>query len=133
LADRKGQVKPAFRPIPVGTHVTANPDDTPRDGHGRSPVFVSTLILKKGHTKMKNLLISIAALAAVSTAALASDSVDLRDSDTYFGKFSTMYMASEDASTQASVEAFAVVGNGQEMTAFERMSMISEENEHGRK
>jgi hypothetical protein len=43
---------------------------------------------------MKNVLISLAALAALSGAALASDNgygrnSDLRDSETYFGKYST--------------------------------------------
>lgn len=78
---------------------------------------------------MKNVLISLAALAAVSSAAVASDSVDLRDSDTYFGKYSTQ----NNAPSNASVEAFAVVNDGAALTAFERMMKTSEENQHGRK
>ena len=36
---------------------------------------------------MKKITLSLIALAAVSTAALADRSYDLRDSDTYMGKF----------------------------------------------
>ena len=82
---------------------------------------------------MKNVLISLAALAAVASAALASDSVDLRDSDTYFGKYSTKHKAQSSSNANASVEAFAVANDGAALTAFERMMKISEENERGRK
>ena len=80
---------------------------------------------------MKTLLISLAALAAVSGAALASDRVDLRDSDTYFGKYSTTHKAPNHSN--ASVEAFAVANDGAALTAFERMMKTSEENANGRK
>ena len=82
---------------------------------------------------MKTLLISLAALAAVSSAALASDSIDLRDSDTYFGKYSTKHKAPSYSNANSSVEAFAVANDGAALTAFERMRKISEENERGRK
>jgi hypothetical protein len=82
---------------------------------------------------MKNVLISLAALAAVSSAALASDSVDLRDSDTYFGKYSTKHKAPSYSNASSSAEAFAVANDGAALTAFERMMKISEENEHGGK
>ena len=83
---------------------------------------------------MKNVLISLAALAALSTAALASDrSYDLRDSDTYFGKYSTQLKAKSYSNANSSAEAFAVANDGAALTAFERMKKISEENEHGSK
>jgi hypothetical protein len=82
---------------------------------------------------MKTLLISLAALAAVSGAALASDRVDLRDSDTYFGKYSTQHKAPSNSNANASVEAFAVANDGAALTAFERMMKTSEENANGRK
>jgi hypothetical protein len=82
-------------------------------------------------TKMKNVLISLLALAAVSGAALASDrNYDLRDSDTYFGKYSTKHKM-ESSATHSN--AFAVVKSSKKLTAFERMMKISEENEHGGK
>jgi hypothetical protein len=78
---------------------------------------------------MKNVLISLLALAAVSGAALASDSVDLRDSDTYFGKYSTQHQAAQSYATKSN--AFAVANDGAALTAFERMMKISEENQSG--
>lgn len=79
---------------------------------------------------MKTLIVSLAALAAVSGAALASDrGYDLRDSDTYFGKYSTKHEAPATDSN-----AFAVVNGGKaQPTAFERMMKTSERNEHGGK
>jgi hypothetical protein len=77
---------------------------------------------------MKNVLISLLALAAISGAALANDSLDLRDSDTYFGKYATKHQAPGYATDS---NAFAVTNDGAALTAFERMKKISEENEHG--
>ena len=83
---------------------------------------------------MKKVLISLLALTAVSGAALASDrNYDLRDSDTYFGKYSTKHKAPNYFNANSSVEAFAVANDGAALTAYERMMKISEENEHGRK
>jgi hypothetical protein len=83
---------------------------------------------------MKALFISLAALAAVSSAALASNrNYDLRDSDTYFGKYSTKHNAPTSSYANSSVEAFAIPSDGTALTAYERMMKISEENEHGRK
>jgi hypothetical protein len=81
---------------------------------------------------MKTLIVSLAALAAVSSAALASDrNYDLRDSDTYFGKYSTQNKAKNHATD---TEALVIVKGGKaNLTAFERMNLISEENEHGGK
>lgn len=78
---------------------------------------------------MKNVLISLAALAVLSTAALANDrGYDLRDSDTYFGQYST-----QSKNTGYESNALAVAGDSASLTAFERMQKISEENEHGSK
>jgi hypothetical protein len=81
---------------------------------------------------MKTIFVSLAALAAVSAAALASDrGHDLRDSDTYFGKYASKHQIEGQATGS---NAFAVVkGSGKPLTAFERMMQISEENEHGGK
>jgi hypothetical protein len=80
---------------------------------------------------MKTLFVSLAALAAVTSAALASDRGDLRDSDTYFGKYSTQNMAKTYATDS---NALVIVKKGKaKLTAFERMNLISEENEHGGK
>ena len=78
---------------------------------------------------MKNVLISLLALTAISGAALASDR-DLRDSDTYFGTYSTKHDAQ---SVDAQSNAFAVAHDGAALTAFARMKNISEENANGGK
>ena len=80
---------------------------------------------------MKTLFVSLAALVAVSSAALASDRGDLRDSDTYFGKYSTQNKAKSYATDS---NALVIIKGGKtKETAFERMNRISEENEHGGK
>jgi hypothetical protein len=77
---------------------------------------------------LKKLSISLIALAAISTAAFASQrSYDLRDSDTYFGKYSTQL---KNASTETN--ALAVVRDASALTSFERMKKLSEENDQGR-
>ena len=83
---------------------------------------------------MKNVLISLVALAALSSAALASDrSYDLRDSDTYFGKYSAQLKANRTPHARTATEAFAVVKTGKKLTNFERMMKISEENDQASK
>jgi hypothetical protein len=82
---------------------------------------------------MKTLLITLAALTAVSSAAFAASSVDLRDSDTYFGTYSSNHNVSSFSNANSSIKALAVAGDGAALTAFERVSKISEENDHGRK
>ncbi len=83
---------------------------------------------------MKNILISLIALAAFSTAALASDrGHDRSDSDTYLGKYSTQLKAKKYSNAGSSAEALAVENDGAPLTAFERMNKISEENENGSK
>ena len=61
---------------------------------------------------MKTLIVSLAALAAVSTAALAAErGDDLRSSDTYFGKFSAKHKMESYATDS---NAFAVDEGRQE-------------------
>jgi hypothetical protein len=80
---------------------------------------------------MKTLIVSLAAVVAISGAALASDrSYDLRDSDTYFGKYATKHQAQSSVTDST---AFAVANDSAALTAFERLMKISEENEHGSK
>lgn len=77
---------------------------------------------------MKKIAISLFAIAAVSTVAFAGDNrgYDLRDSDTYFGKYSNQV-----ANTSTSTSAIAVMDAGQPATSFERMKWQSEENDNG--
>jgi hypothetical protein len=81
---------------------------------------------------MKTLIVSLTALVAVSGAALASDrGYDLRDSDTYFGKYSTQNKVKSSATDS---NALVVIKRGKmKLTAVERMMQTSEENEHGGK
>ena len=80
---------------------------------------------------MKNVVISLVALAAFSGAALASDrNYDLRESDTYFGKYAEQLKGDR---TSTATEAFAVVKTGKKLTNFERMMKISEENDQASK
>ena len=78
---------------------------------------------------MKKFAISLIALAAISTASFASSnrSNDLRESDTYFGKYSEQVNGNAVA-----VNALAVANDGQALTNFERLKKISEENDHSR-
>ena len=74
---------------------------------------------------MKKIAISLIALAAVSTVAFAGESrgYDLRESDTYFGKYS------EQVNKRAvAVNALAAANDGQALTNFERVTKISQEN-----
>jgi hypothetical protein len=74
---------------------------------------------------MKTLFVSLAALAAISGAALAAGGDDLRSSDTYFGKYATQNKAANYATDS---NALAIVKSGKaNLTAFERMNLISEE------
>jgi hypothetical protein len=77
---------------------------------------------------MNKIVISLFALATVTTAAFASESrgYELRDSDTYFGKYSTQL---KDSSTSTST--FTVMDAVRPATNFERMKWQSEENENG--
>ena len=83
---------------------------------------------------MKNVLISLAALAALSTAAPASDrGHDRSDSDINFGKYSTQLKANKYSNASSSAETFAVEIESAQLTAFERMKKNAEENENGSK
>jgi hypothetical protein len=82
---------------------------------------------------MKNLFLSLAAIAALSGAAVASErSYDLRDSDTYHGKFSEQKKGKRLPYDSSATEAFKAIDDSAPLTAFERMMKTSEENEHGR-
>ena len=77
---------------------------------------------------MKTLFVSLAALVAVSGAALAAGGDDLRSSDTYFGKFSTKHKVESSATDS---NAFAVVKSGKKPTALERMNLLEAEGRGG--
>jgi hypothetical protein len=78
---------------------------------------------------MKTLIVSLAALVAVSGAALAAGGDDLRSSDTYFGKFASKHKVQSQTMDS---NAFAVVKSGKKgMTAFERMNLIAGEDHGG--
>jgi hypothetical protein len=78
---------------------------------------------------MKKFAISLIALAAITTVSFAGENrnYDLRDSDTYFGKYSTQLM---DKAT--SVNAMKSIKKTNAVTNFDRLKWISEENENGR-
>jgi len=71
---------------------------------------------------MNKIAISLIALAALSTASFAGSN-DLRESDTYFGKYSEQVNKSAVA-----VNALAAANDGQALTNFERVTKISQEN-----
>lgn len=76
---------------------------------------------------MKKIILALAAVAAVSTAALAENrSQDLRDTDTYAGKYSVQ----SDVQTTDS-NALAVVEGKASLTAYERQLLNAEINDHG--
>ncbi|MDP1699359.1 MAG: hypothetical protein Q8L53_00150 [Aestuariivirga sp.] len=79
---------------------------------------------------MKKIAVSLFSLAALSTAAFAGESrsYDLRDSDTYFGKYSNQM---NDSST--STNAITVMDSVRPLTNFERLMLQSEENQNGGK
>ena len=77
---------------------------------------------------MKKFAISLIALAAISTASFAGENrnYDLRDSDTYFGKYSAQLM-----DKAASVNAMTVIKKTNAVTNFDRLKWVSEENDQG--
>ena len=80
---------------------------------------------------MKKFALTLAALAALSSAAFASQrGYDLRDSDTYFGKYAT---ATQDGQSSVDANAFAASNETSGLTAYERMLLQSQENENGGK
>ena len=83
---------------------------------------------------MKNICLSILALAALSSATLANNrNYDLRDSDTYFGKYSTQLKdkVAKKANTMTVISPLAVEGKAFGLTNFERMTIRSRENDQG--
>ena len=83
---------------------------------------------------MKNICLSILALAALSSATYAHNrSYELRDSDTYFGKYSTQLknQAGSNAATMTVVSPLAVEEKAFGLTNFERMTIRSRENDQG--
>jgi hypothetical protein len=78
---------------------------------------------------MKKIAISLIALAAISTASFAGDNrnYDLRDSDTYFGKYSTQL---KNEAVEA--KALVIVKKTSDMTNFDRLSRTAWENDMGR-
>ena len=82
---------------------------------------------------MKKICLTIATLAALSSVAYAHNrSYELRDSDTYFGKYSTQLKDKAAKETITLVSPFAVEEKALGLTNFERMMKISKENEEGR-
>jgi hypothetical protein len=78
---------------------------------------------------MKILIVSFAVLVTVSGAALAAGGDDLRNSDTYFGKYSSKHKMESSASGS---NALAVVKSGKKKpTAFERMNLLEAEGRGG--
>jgi hypothetical protein len=76
---------------------------------------------------LKKLSLSLIALAAISTASFASErNYELRDSDTYFGKYATQLKNSGTTTNALAADADADI-----LTNFERMMKISEENQSG--
>jgi hypothetical protein len=75
---------------------------------------------------MKKIAISLLALAAVSTAALAgpNNGSDPRDSDAYIGKYAVQ-LQNEATSSNT----FAVSNDDQVLSSFERMKRQAEQNE----
>jgi hypothetical protein len=53
---------------------------------------------------MKTLIVSLAALVAVSGTALAAGGDDLRSSDTYFGKYSTKHKVQNTAMDSSALQ-----------------------------
>jgi len=76
---------------------------------------------------MKTLFVSLAVLAAVSSAALAAGGDDLRNSDTYFGKYSTKNKAGNYATDSNAIAIIKSESGKAGLSAFERMNRISEE------
>ena len=77
---------------------------------------------------MKKFAISLIALAAISTASFASNnrSNELRESDTYFGKYSEQLMGKA-----TSVDALAVIKSASAATNFDRLNWIAADNDQG--
>lgn len=80
---------------------------------------------------MKKIYITFFVLAAMSGAAYAHGGSDLRDSDTYFGKYSTQLKNKAIKKTITVVSPLAIGKNTPGLTNFERMMKISREPHQG--
>ena len=82
---------------------------------------------------MNKICFTILTLAALSSAAYSHNrSYELRDSDTYFGKYSTQLKDKATIETMTVVSPLAVDENDRGLTNFERMMKISKQNDEGR-
>jgi hypothetical protein len=80
---------------------------------------------------MKKTCITYFVLAAMSGAAYASGGSELRDSDTYFGKYSTQLKSKAIKETTTVVSPLVIDENSRGLTNFERMMKISKEPHQG--
>jgi hypothetical protein len=83
---------------------------------------------------MKTIAISLLALAAIATASLASQrNYELRQSPTYFGKYSDQCFGADTCGDYApAINALTAIKGDRALSNFERLNLISEENDHGR-
>ncbi len=77
---------------------------------------------------MKKIYITIFALAAISGAAYADGDSQLRNSDAYFGKYSTQLKSKFGEKTMTVVSPLAIDENATGLTTFERMMKNSREH-----
>jgi hypothetical protein len=80
---------------------------------------------------MKKTYITLFVLAAMSGAAYANGDSQLRDADTYFGKYSTQLKNKANKKTLTVVSPLAIGEKGSGLTNFERMMKISKEPHQG--
>ena len=80
---------------------------------------------------MKKILITLFAINALSGMAYANGDADLRDSDTYFGKYSTKWKNQFNGSTSTEVAPLAIGENETGLSSFERMMRISRNRDQG--
>ena len=80
---------------------------------------------------MKKTFITFFAFAALTGTAFAHGGSDLRDSDTYFGKYSTQLKNKFNKSSSTVVAPLAIDENKVGLTNFERMMKISREPHQG--
>jgi hypothetical protein len=80
---------------------------------------------------MKKFVLPLIALAALSTASFAGNNrnYDIRDSDTYFGKYATRSNTTDVNTTNANTNTFVVPNPDRPLTNFERMKLNQENNE----
>lgn len=79
---------------------------------------------------MKKIVIALATLGALSTAALAERSQDLRDIDTYRGPYATKMVEASAVSESYGVTAPSGLAG---LTAYERQMLNAEKIQHNEK